>query len=1259
MRILSVRFCNLNSLKGEWKIDFTQSPFAENGLFAITGPTGAGKTTLLDAICLALYHQTPRLGLISTSSNEIMTRGTAESLSEVEFEVKGQAYRAFWSMRRSRGKADGNLQSSVVELAEVKTGKVLASQVKRKDLLLKELTGLDFSRFTKSMMLSQGQFAAFLNAKESERAELLEELTGTEIYGVISEKVYEHFTEVKQQLAELESQAKGVQLLTTEQVFDLNEELLGLKSQLQVDKTQLQEWLEHAQWWQRYHAGKQAVTESEQALEQATLEQKEAQSDLNKLAQSEPAEKLRFPFQQWSDAVTNIDSIEQQYKIKKENFHSLEKDKQPKLNTYDQVTLEHEQQKKAHQELLVLLDDKVLPLDSQLSQLDAKVIETGLQYERETKRCDSTYQEIRQVKETLQSQQQQSVISQAYLQTHSSDEVLSQYLHSWTLQVQQVGDKSQQLFELEKTIEQDKLTEQTLKSDIEQQQKRVNSFYLDTQKKQAIQKDANDTWAGINSVESNANESLNKQLELRNQQLNLTYQLRVKQEAWYKLSQKIIADRQSLTEQIKQQEQLDLYCASLRQAYKDKDALIQSYSQLIDQDMHLADYRAHLNQGEPCPLCGSQEHPALKSGVMVNRSQVILDKEQAEKDKKEIESKGIQVRTKLDSANRHIEELGKKQSLDKADLLVIEDDWKLRLKDEILPWFSIEDQTQLKKYEIELPQKIERLKGQLSQHLHIEKQLNSAKEAWQLSERELEKATTVLESLKHQYKVLLQQYEERLQVYQRLKEERITAYNALCEHWQSLNYDLPLYDAELNGSDISNVSQWLEEKRYALQQWQAHQQQFNDLKNKIEQSQNTLTHLEKESLGQQHSLQDIRTNLNRQTEARAHLKQQRHALFGNRLVSEEKSKSQSKLDNKEQQKQQAQHALYALQTQLDKLIGELETTRSQKEKQAKLCDTYLEKWLEKLSLSPFEDQCAFEAALLEEKERQELVLIQQRLNNQLERATALVENAKQQWLRIQEHEKSAQWLQTSQETVLINQQELSHAVEQKTYRYGQIEHELYSDNSRREGQKALFEEIDKRQAEYEDWQYLHALIGSKSGDKFRKFAQGLTLDNLVYLANQQLSRLHGRYLLQRSGRHIDNEADPNVVVLADGLELSVVDTWQGDTLRDTKTLSGGESFLVSLALALALSDLVSHKTSIDSLFLDEGFGTLDADTLDMALNALDNLNASGKMIGVISHIDAMKERIPVQIKVHKKNGLGISELDKQYRFKEEQVRDKK
>ena len=189
---------------------------------------------------------------------------------------------------------------------------------------------------------------------------------------------------------------------------------------------------------------------------------------------------------------------------------------------------------------------------------------------------------------------------------------------------------------------------------------------------------------------------------------------------------------------------------------------------------------------------------------------------------------------------------------------------------------------------------------------------------------------------------------------------------------------------------------------------------------------------------------------------------------------------------------------------------------------------------------------------------------------------------------------------------------------------------MASDTKRRESQQALYEEIALQTAQTDIWQRLDGLIGSAKGDKYRKFAQGLTLDHLLLLANRHLARLHGRYLLRRKP--------------TGELELDIVDAWQGEVARDTRTLSGGESFLVSLALALSLSDLVSNKTSIDSLFLDEGFGTLDGDTLDIALDALDTLNASGKMIGVISHVESLKERISAQIRVEKGGGVGHSRV---------------
>jgi exonuclease SbcC len=221
----------------------------------------------------------------------------------------------------------------------------------------------------------------------------------------------------------------------------------------------------------------------------------------------------------------------------------------------------------------------------------------------------------------------------------------------------------------------------------------------------------------------------------------------------------------------------------------------------------------------------------------------------------------------------------------------------------------------------------------------------------------------------------------------------------------------------------------------------------------------------------------------------------------------------------------------------------------------------------------------------------------------------------------------------------LTKEEVAKALHQEKQNYDKtigeikvIEHRLQENEALQLQMSDLQQNIEIQRKELDRWQTLSNLVGTENTNRFRIFAQSLTLEKLVQLANRHLHKLNPRYMLRR-------KISPN-----SDLELEIVDIDQADNVRSMQTLSGGETFLVSLALALGLSDLAGRHTRIESLFIDEGFGTLDSNTLDSAVTTLENLQASGKMIGVISHVEALKERIVTQIRVEKM-GNGISKID--------------
>ncbi|MBN1142452.1 MAG: AAA family ATPase, partial [Deltaproteobacteria bacterium] len=225
MKILHLRFKNLNSLEGEWAIDLTHPAFVLDGLFAITGPTGAGKSTILDAVCLALYGRTPRLNKVTKAGNEIMSRRTGECFAEVTFETQAGRFRCHWSQHRARKKPDGELQAPKHELADADSGRILETKILDVGKQIEKATGMDFDRFTRSMLLAQGGFTAFLQAPPDERAPILEQITGTEIYSRISIRVHERQREERDKLERLRAETAGIAMLEPEQEQGLQLEL--------------------------------------------------------------------------------------------------------------------------------------------------------------------------------------------------------------------------------------------------------------------------------------------------------------------------------------------------------------------------------------------------------------------------------------------------------------------------------------------------------------------------------------------------------------------------------------------------------------------------------------------------------------------------------------------------------------------------------------------------------------------------------------------------------------------------------------------------------------------------------------------------------------------------------------------------------------------------------------------------------------------------------------------------------------------------
>jgi exonuclease SbcC len=1231
MKILCIRIKNLASLEGVTEIDFTQEPLSSAGIFAITGPTGAGKSTILDALCLALYSKTPRYLQARESGIEItdvqgsaisqgdvrgiLRDGTGEGFAEVDFVgVDGQRYRATWRVRRARDKADGSLQAFSIALKNIDTNADIPGRNSELQKEIERLVGLNFEQFTRSVLLAQGDFTAFLKAAKDEKSALLEKLTGTHIYSEISKQIFANYRKEERELEDLNLQRSGILTLTPEEREAFELQKTKLEQSLATQEQEAELLTREITWHTQLAMLQSNLAAAHTILEQANEAKQNAVGREQELRLVEQVQ----PPRTWVDSQQSAQSQLAEKAITLQQLqttlHALQERKEEldaqlhKANENVAVKIKKQEETIPLLEEAKALDIQIREKTEQVTGATNEVKDATTHYQQHEQQVQEQQRQVDQLLHTIEALKQWKADNSARQPIAENQGLISSKLSDAGKLLEDVQLLLPRLEATQSTIDRTKQA----KIDLET---KSTAIAQTLQAERTHHKTASEALAAIPIA----------RLEKDKAAIDPVIEDIITAEAHWKVLFNSQADLGVLKQKLDHNKselsnKTQLLAQTVEQlvvvkAKRDASLRMLDQARLATAE-NVESLRSLLTPGDPCPVCGSMEHPYATHHPQLDH--VLQQLEAAQEQYESVYTTCLSTESGLQETVRQIKEAISIQEQDvskkEAALAAHQETWES---------FAIHPNTANVPDEQKAAWLAKQLQGAKAKQKDLQQQIQSYATRKQEVDT-LQHKVNDLDRQLNEHTNALKDTERRLQSLQeqwmQYSKEQLNNNNALAGIEQSLSVYFTTKDW---------FSHWKDDPASFGQRISDFTDKWKTNTQKLEEDTRQHAVLSATLKATQEQLQGLSADVQKKQKVFAGLKEQKDTLIQKRKgifngeaavtietrLKEAVGTAQQAVEKCKVDRDELQTDLTRTGTQIEQAEKDISALQQQSEFFTRKIQDWLTAFNERNNLEVDAAKLLQLFTLSPEWIETERAALRAIDDASTKTQSVLQERAAQ----LQQHEQqrlSERSANTLNELLNTAKAGLQHQVQQKNEIGFRLQQDL--DNKLKIGE--LLGIIETKALIVENWAKLNEIIGSADGKKFRQIAQEYTLDVLLSYANVHLEMLSTRYLLQRI---------PNT------LGLQVLDQDMGDEVRTVYSLSGGESFLVSLALALGLASLSSSRMQVESLFIDEGFGSLDPATLNIAMDALERLHNQGRKVGVISHVQEMTERIPVQIKVSK------------------------